>query len=111
MGMWNNYANKVLLDSYIYSCNVNPIKLDKRTGVMTFENPKKDNIISDEIKALCMYELSKELEQDGFESKTLDKWVISIKKGFWSVELNLEYSLPYSEAIVYNINKSYKHSL
>lgn len=35
MGIWNDYANKILLDSYMYSINASPIILDKSTGKLS----------------------------------------------------------------------------
>lgn len=55
MGMWNDYANKRLLDSYVYPINASPIILDKLTGELSWDTPKQVNNTSNEIKTLCLY--------------------------------------------------------
>lgn len=109
MGVWNNYANKILIESYMYSINTSPIILNKETREISWGATKLENNTSGEIKTLCLYELGKELEYEGFEVNSAGKWIIHIKKGMWEITLDLDGNLPYSDALIKIITDNYRH--
>lgn len=109
MGVWNDCANKKLIDSYSYSFNINPIIVNNETRVVSWDVPKLENNISVEIKTLCLYELAKELEHEGFEVSSAGKWILYISKDMWEITLDLDGNLPYSDALVKNITNNYRH--
>lgn len=110
MGVWNDYANKILIESYMYSINTSPIIINKETREIKWETPKQDSqYIMNEIKTLCLYELGKELEHEGFEVNSAGKWVLYIRKDMWEITLDLDGNLPYSDALVKNIINNYEH--
>ena len=109
MGVWNNYANKRLIDSYSYSLNIKPIIINKETREISWGTLELENNISGEIKTLCLFELAKELEHEGFEVKSAGKWVLHISKDIWEITLDLDGNLPYSEVLIKNIIDNYNH--
>ena len=109
MGVWNDYANKRLMDSYSYSLNINPVIINKETREISWGTLELDNSISGKIKTLCLTELAKELEYEGFEVKSAGKWVLHISKDEWEITLDLDGNLPYSDALLKNITNNYKH--
>lgn len=109
MGVWNDYANKILIESYMYSINTSPTILNKETREVSCGTTKIENNISEEIKTLCLYELGKELEHEGFEVNSVGKWIIYISKDIWEITLDLGGNLPYSDALVKNITNNYRH--
>lgn len=109
MGVWNDYANKILIESYVHSINTSPIIVNKDTREVKWETPKLENNISKEIKMLCLYELGKELEHEGFEVNSVGKWILYIKKDMWEITLDLDGDLPYSEVLIKNIIDNYNH--
>ena len=109
MGVWNDYANKILREGYMYSINTSTIIVNKETREVKWETPKLENNISGEIKTLCLYELGKELEYEGFEVNSAGKWIIYIGKDMWEIALDLDGNLPYSDALIKSITNNYKH--
>lgn len=107
MGFWNDYANKKLIDSY--SLNINPIIVNRETGEVSLGTIKLENNISGEIKTLCLYELVKELENEGFEVSSAGKWILYIRKDMWEIVLDLNGNLPYSDALIKSITNNYRH--
>lgn len=109
MGVWNNYANKILIKSYMHSINSSPIIVNKEIREISWGATKLENNTSEEIKTLCLYELGKELEHEGFEINSAGKWVLYIRKDMWEITLDLDGNLPYSDALVKIIINNYRH--
>ena len=109
MGVWNDCANKILIESYMYSINTSPIILNNETREVSWDAPKLENNISVEIKTLCLYELAKELEHEGFEVSSAGEWILYIRKDMWKITLDLDANLPYSDALIKSITNNYRH--
>lgn len=110
MGVWNDYANKVKMESYLYADSKLRGTLDTKTGKISWETSKQEDVISDDIKEICLRELKAELETQGFEVKIVINHTIHIIKHRWEITLDLEGNLPYSDALVKAIKDNYKQT-